>query len=86
MASTEKPKEKSGDKAKTHKLSLKGSSKLVAEFVSRIRGLALSILPSLACFQADKTATLTVPILNTHNSVRPRPLFYPFFRKNKPRY
>ena len=44
MSTKEPSREKDKDKAKTHKLSLKGSSKLVAEFVSpRARPLSLSL-------------------------------------------
>jgi hypothetical protein len=64
MASKEPPKEKDKDKSKVHKLSLKGSAKLVAEFVS--------LPPSSAVFLhvAFSNQDLSVPILHSHYSVR----------------
>jgi hypothetical protein len=69
-APSEKIKDK--DKAKTHKLSLKGSSKLVAEFVSRHpRGKTAQRFPEHLMHGAPKLTAFNavVPILNTYDPV-----------------
>ncbi len=64
MAAAEK--EKSKDRSKVHKLSLKGSAKLVAEFVR----WKLSLLPSSHPQQSANRTALPVPILDPHDTVR----------------
>lgn len=69
MASTAPEKEK--DKSKVHKLSLKGSAKLVAEFVSilpgesGVEGCTLSVTVT-----NHSTSVTLVPILDPYDSVR----------------
>lgn len=61
-------KESSKDKSKVHKLSLKGSSKLVAEFVNPS---SIYFTPREGLMkQADRELSILVSILDTHNSVR----------------
>jgi hypothetical protein len=62
------------DKSKVHKLSLKGSAKLVAEFVSFLH-LPLNHARSTISPQFDSTreltlSTSTVPVLDPYHSVR----------------
>ena len=61
MSSKESSKDKEKDKSKIHKLSLKGSAKLVAEFVS-----SSSLMYDLF---ADVECCYTVQLLNTHHTV-----------------
>ena len=69
----EKPPSKDKDKSKVHKLSLKGSSKLVAEFVRLVDALLCSTLFRLvAARMYILTYCSVVPILNPYHPVRSR--------------
>lgn len=69
----DKGRDKSKDKDKVHRLSLKGSARLVAEFVRRPRARPPPppFVPSPAPAAADRA--LQVPILHPHYPVRPEP-------------
>lgn len=64
--SKDRKESKDKDKSKVHKLSLKGSAKLVAEFVSRF----WPRMPQIGTVTAADCTQIAVPILNTHNIVR----------------
>lgn len=64
----DKAAEKDKDKSKVHKLSLKGSAKLVAEFV---RHLDLRLPPPIHILPVVANSCVPiVSILDTHDSVR----------------
>lgn len=69
----DKDKDKAKDESKVHKLSLKGSSKLVAEFVCL--NLCLSSIGADVQFLIGLFSfSPLVPILDTHNPVRNAPI------------
>lgn len=74
-ADKEKPKDKTKskgkDESKVHKLSLKGSSRLVAEFVRLLsRNVVCPIVSSAQLLTESFLYRSTVPILDTYDPVR----------------
>lgn len=69
--SKDKSKSKDKDESKVHKLSLKGSSRLVAEFVGLVsRNLLCSVAPNAQMLIESFLCLSTVPILDTYDPVR----------------
>lgn len=72
--SKDKSKSKDKDESKVHKLSLKGSSRLVAEFVRLLsRNLLCPVAPNAQMLIESFLCLSTVPILDTYHPVRRPP-------------